>query len=176
MKLAKNNNGLKDTAMEYLDSLYNFALVITSDTKQAEDLVYDTYMRAFSKNTNSKKSNNFKAWMIKIMWDQYNNKYRSEFTDLTVHSNHKNNPLKNKNMSNEHIYSHQKPFDDPFTSALADLNDELKLMILLTDIEGFEYRETANILDKPVSSIMAGLSQARGTLREILIENGQINS
>ena len=37
MKLAKNNNGLKDTAMEYLDSLYNFALVITSDTKQAED-------------------------------------------------------------------------------------------------------------------------------------------
>ena len=86
MKLAKNNNGLKDTAMEYLDSLYNFALVITSDTKQAEDLVYDTYMRAFSKNTNSKKSNNFKAWMIKIMWDQYNNKYRPESSDLTAHA------------------------------------------------------------------------------------------
>jgi len=153
-------------ALQHMEPLYGTALRMTHDGTEAQDLVQDVYLRAYRFFDQFEKGTNFKAWLFKILKNVYINKYRKQarlpkmvnisnagmFTDLA----------KTKTPENE-IFD--KLLDDDITSAVSSLPEEFRLAVILSDIQGFSYKETAEILGCPIGTVMSRLHRGRKLLR-----------
>jgi RNA polymerase sigma-70 factor, ECF subfamily len=170
---------VRDEAISYIDSLYRTALRMTGNPADAEDLVQETYLRAFRSINQFKPGTNLRAWLFKIQTNSFINDYRKRVRRP------RNTSL--DDVEEYYLYSHlvesgvqpsasitedeilAQIDDADVFRALDELQDNYRQVVLLADVEGFAYREIAEILDIPVGTVMSRLHRARKRLREQLM-------
>jgi RNA polymerase sigma-70 factor, ECF subfamily len=166
----------EEIAFEYMDSLYSTALRMTRDTAEAEDLVQDTYLRAYRFFDKFEEGTNFKAWIFKILTNTFINKYRKkirtpqqvklEKVEFGLVSEEDTQEPPQWDGFDEEKY--RELFDDDIKGALAQLSEEFRMVILLADVEGFAYKEISEMIDRPIGTVMSRLFRGRRILQKAL--------
>lgn len=157
-------------AIPHMDALYNFALKMTGDSDYADDLVQETFMRAFRFWDKFEKGTNCKAWLFKIMKNTYINDYRKKSKspvkiDYEDVENFYEN-IKASNTNDAHLEKdiYDNLLDDELSRAISSLPEDFRTVIILCDIEGFTYEEIADFVDAPIGTVRSRLHRARKTL------------
>ena len=167
----KRRKEFAEIALQYMNSVYNVALRMTRDETEAQDLVQDAYLRAYRFFNKFEKGTNFKAWLFKILKNIYINKYRKEskMPQMVDISNiEASGDLATTATPEDEIFD--ELLDDDVTIAIDALPEEFRLAIILSDLEGFAYKEVAEILDIPIGTVMSRLHRGRRLLRNSLHE------
>jgi RNA polymerase sigma-70 factor (ECF subfamily) len=165
----KKKKEFEEIAFQHMDSLYGAALRMTRDASDAQDLVQDAYIRAFRFFDKFEKGTNFKAWLFKILKNVYINKYRKELKKpqmVNISDVEASGDLKEAVTPEDEIFNGL--LDDDITRAMNDLPEEFRLAIILSDLQGFSYKEVAEILDRPIGTVMSRLHRGRKLLRSSL--------
>ncbi len=162
--------------MPFLDSLYGAALRMTRNPADAEDLVQETTLKAFSAFDSFTEGTNLRAWLFRILTNSYINQYRKkqrqpfqtsadELTDGEL-----NEVGEHLGMRSAEAEALDHLADAEIVEALAALPDDFRMAVYLADVEGFAYKEIAEIMETPVGTVMSRLSRGRKLLRELLRE------
>ena len=163
-----NNAGFDQAAMEHIDSLYGYALTLTRDATEAEDLVQETYVRAASAANRPEADGNLKGWLFVIMRNAWLNQLRHKnsgprFVELEL-----DEPSATAAHENPHVVYLRKLERQQVREAIESLPHAYREIVVLRDIEGFTYQEIATVLDCPAGTVMSRLGRARGKLRKML--------
>lgn len=161
----------EEIALQYMDSLYIAALRVTRDEIEAQDLIQDAYLRAYRFFDKFEKGTNFKAWLFKILKNLYINRYRREskvVQMVDVSDAEASGDLPAVATPEDEIFD--ELFDDDVTNAMDSLPEEFRIVIVLSDLEGFSYKEIAEILNCPIGTVMSRLHRGRRLLRKSLHE------
>ena len=159
-----------------LPSLYGAALRMTRNPADAEDLVQDTYLRAFRGFSGFKEGTNLKAWLYRILTNSFINTYRKKQRqpqtvegpdDLDEWYLFDKLGGRNVELSAETEVLDKIP-DEAVKSALESLPENFRLPVLLADVEGFSYKEIAEIMDTPIGTVMSRLHRGRKALQKAL--------
>ena len=166
-------------AMGYLDQLYGAALRMTRNPSDAEDVVQETYAKAFSSFEQFTPGTNLKAWLYRILTNTYINTYRKaqrqpqtsagaevEDWQLARAASHTSGGLP----SAEREALDRMP-DSAVTDALEQLSPDFRSAVLLADVEGFSYKEIAEIMGTPIGTVMSRLNRGRAQLRRLLADH-----
>ena len=164
-------------AFEHMDALYRAALRMTRNRFDAEDLVQEVYLRAFRFFNQFQPGTNFKAWMFRILRNTFINQYRKnkcrpatlafDKVAFLISDTDKSMPISRYFDSNGKTDCRDM-FPDQIHAAFDKLSDEFRMVALLADIEEFQYREIAEIMDCPIGTVMSRLSRARQQLQSYL--------
>ena len=169
--------------MEHMPSLYSAALRMTRNPADAEDLVQETYLKAFRGFGSFEEGTNLKAWLYRILTNTYINRYRQQ----------KRRPDETDLDDVEDFYLYRRLggideariaksaedtllelfTDDEVKDALESLPETFRMAVLLADVEGFAYKEIAEILDIPIGTVMSRLHRGRKALQKRLYEFGR---
>ena len=172
-----------DVAMQHMPSLYTAALRMTRNPADAEDLVQETYLKAYRAFGGFTEGTNLKAWLYRILTNTYINTYRAK----------KRRPEESDidDLENFYLYrrlgglegatagrSAEDEVLDHFTEtevkeAIEALPEQFRMAVLLGDVEGFSYKEIAQILDVPIGTVMSRLHRGRRALQKRLYEFGR---
>jgi RNA polymerase sigma-70 factor, ECF subfamily len=159
-----------------LPSLYGAALRMTRNPADAEDLVQDTYLRAFRGFGGFQEGTNLKAWLYRILTNSYINTYRKKQREpQTVDGRDDIDEWylydrlggRNVELSAETEVLDRMP-DQAVKDALESLPENFRLPVLLADVEGFSYKEIAEIMDTPIGTVMSRLHRGRKALQKAL--------
>ncbi|NUQ23208.1 MAG: sigma-70 family RNA polymerase sigma factor [Saprospiraceae bacterium] len=158
----------------HLDALYSFAYHLTFNEHDANDLVQDTYMRAYRAIGTYQSGTNAKAWLFQILKNAFINLYRKR-SKRPVHVDYEEVALvhrENEGAKAGYDDLRTEIFDnqmgDEVTNALNSLSVNFRVVVLLSDIGGFSYEEIAAILGIPVGTVRSRLFRARNLLKEKL--------
>jgi RNA polymerase sigma-70 factor (ECF subfamily) len=167
----------EEFAFTYMDSIYSTALRLTRNTADAEDLVQDTYLRAFRFYNMFQPGTNFKAWIFKILTNTFINRYRKQSrAPQQVQFDKVEFSLKSEEAEEIPEWSgfdeakYRELFDDNVLGALTKLSDDFRMVVLLADVERFSYKDIARIIDKPIGTVMSRLFRGRRILQRMLEE------
>ena len=166
-----NNASFGQAALEHIDALYGYAMTLTRDTTEAEDLVQETYLRATSAANQPDAGSNLKGWLFVIMRNAWLNQVRHKnsgplFVDLETNEQSIGELPETGN--NPHVVYLRKLDREQVRKAIDSLPNAYREIVVLRDIEGFTYHEIATVLDCPAGTVMSRLGRARGKLRELL--------
>lgn len=167
-------------ALSLLDQLYGHAMRMTRNPADAQDLVQETFTKAYAAFDRFKPGSNIRAWLYRIQTNLYINQYRQakrtpyanpleELEDWQLSGAESYTAPQQSSRSAEAEALDNLPASAA-TDALADLPDNYRSVVLLADVEGFTYREIAEVMDTPVGTVMSRLHRARRMLRERLRE------
>jgi len=162
--------------MPHINSMYNFAYRLTFDSDDANDLVQDTYMKAFRFIDSFEKGTNAKAWLFRILKNSFINDYRKKSKEPSkvdyqeVESYYNSDDVDRQITTDLRVESLQDMIGDEISNALNSLDVDFRTVIILCDLEGFKYDEMAKILDIPIGTVRSRLHRARNLLKERLSE------
>jgi RNA polymerase sigma-70 factor (ECF subfamily) len=165
-------------ALVHLDILYNTALRMTRNVQDAEDLVQETFLRAYRFFDKFKRGTNCKAWLFKIMKNNFINRFRKKsrepstvrFEQLEGAAAVEAVPPPTPSAEFELNPDLDELVEDDVIDALESLPLEFRMAVILSDISGFSYKEVADIMDTPVGTVRSRLSRARGVLQKRLYD------
>ena len=169
-----------DLAIEHMPALYSAALRMTHNPSDAEDLVQETYLKAYRSFASFTEGTNLKAWLYRILTNTYINAYRAK----------QRRPTESDLDDVEDLYlyrrigaleqvaasrSAEEQLMDVFSegevkAALDNLPDAFRLPVYMADVEGFSYKEIAEILDIPIGTVMSRLHRGRKAMQKALYE------
>jgi RNA polymerase sigma-70 factor (ECF subfamily) len=156
--------------------MYNFALRLTSDPSDAEDLVQDTIVKAYRFFSSYEKGTNAKAWLFRILKNSYINNYRKKSKQPNqvdydeVSTFYETIRAERTDTSDLEDKMFRDLIDDDISQALEELPEDFRTVVLLCDVEGFTYEEIANMLDVPIGTIRSRLHRGRNLLKAQLQE------
>lgn len=160
----------------HMDALYNFALRLTTDPNDAEDLVQDTIVKAYRFFSSYEKGTNAKAWMFRILKNSFINNYRktskkpSQVDYDEVSSYYESIRAERTETSDLESLMFREMMDDDLSTALTRLPEDFRTVVLLCDVEGYTYEEIANMLDVPIGTIRSRLHRGRNLLKTELLD------
>jgi len=168
-------------AVPHKDALYNYALKIVRNSDDAQDLVQDTYYKAYKSYHQFQGGTNSKAWMFMILKNTFINNYRKlkrepskvDYDEIEdIYENIKSEQSKDNNLD---LDFYNNLFDDDLSSALAKLPEKMKEVFLLCDLEGYSYEEISEIVDIPIGTVRSRLHRARKLLQDELFGYAKVN-
>ena len=174
----KNNKkqNFESITLVHLDSLYNLSLSLTGDSDDSKELVHETYCKAYKFFHQAQEGTCSRVWLFKIFKNTFINLYGKKETESKIIKNKNiehfiNSIQKNNNISYiEEANLLNKLSRENVTSSLNQLPDDFKMVVILTDLEEFSYRETAYIMDCPLETVRLKLSTGRRMLHKILLD------
>jgi len=172
----KKQSDFNEEIIPHLDSLYNFALRLTTDPNDAEDLVQDTIVKAYRFFSSYEKGTNAKAWLFRILKNSFINNYRKtskkpQQVDYDeVSSFYESIRAERTDTSDLERVMYRELIDDDVSKALQELPEDFRTVVLLCDVEGFTYEEIANMLDVPIGTIRSRLHRGRNLLKTQLLD------
>jgi RNA polymerase sigma-70 factor (ECF subfamily) len=163
-------------ALPLASSLLGAALSMTANRAEAEDLVQETFLRAFRSWDSFEKGTNLKAWLFRILTNLYITSYRKRRREpiMVVPEDSSEFDLyqalgRPDDNSAEAIVM-QGLVDDDVKAALEELPEDFRLTVLYADVEGFSYKEIAEIMEVPIGTVMSRLHRGRKALQKSLFE------
>jgi RNA polymerase sigma-70 factor (ECF subfamily) len=166
--------------LPYRDQLFKSALRMTRSVDDAEDLLQETYLKAFKYYARFSEGTNFKAWLFKIMKNTFINSYRKkklqppkvDFDDVQEGLEEtlmERAEVVDGNPESSYLFDEM---DHEVRETLVNLPHDYKMVVLLADLEGFSYKEIADILEVPVGTVMSRLYRGRRMLERALLSFG----
>ncbi len=158
-----------------IDALYNFAYHLTYNEEDANDLVQETYMKAYRFIAGYQQGTNAKAWLFKILKNAFINQYRKktkgpqriDYEEIVNFHQEENDTNYSSYMDlREELFDSM--MGDEVTNAVNSLEMPFRTVLLLCDVEGFKYDEIASILDIPIGTVRSRLHRARNMVKEQL--------
>ena len=166
-----SNAAFAATALEHLDALYGYAMTLTRDKAEADDLVQETYLRAVKAANPPGAEGNLKAWLFVIMRNAWLNIARHNQNGRRVFNFESDDQpvvVAADTASNPHVLYLRKLEREQVRAAIENLPDAYREIVVLRDLEGFSYHEIATVLNCPAGTVMSRLGRAREKLREAL--------
>ena len=169
-----------DQAMEYMPSLYTAAMRMTRNRADAEDLVQETYLRAYRGFGGFQEGTNLRAWLFRILTNTFINSYRAkqrrpqeadveDVEDLFLY--HRLPAVEEATRSRSaEVDVLERITDAEVKAAIDDLPEQFRLPVYLADVEGFAYKEIAEMLDIPIGTVMSRLHRGRKAMQRALFE------
>ncbi|MET0883981.1 MAG: sigma-70 family RNA polymerase sigma factor [Acidimicrobiales bacterium] len=166
----------EDDALQFAPQLYTAALRMTRNPSDAEDLVQETYLRAYRAYETFTAGTNLKAWLYRILTNTYINRYRQnqrrpsevelgELQDLYLYRRVGEASGATISAEDEAL---EQFVDSDIRRALEELPEHFRMPVLLADVEGFHYKEIAEIMDIPIGTVMSRLHRGRKALQQKL--------
>lgn len=165
-------------ALKHLDSLYGAALRLTRSPSDAEDLVQDSFVKAYRFYDRFEPGTNMKAWLFRILTNTFINKYRRSTRERKVLEGREAEPVGDGVMSRAAMRTltdpiseaHRRIITAEIQEALDSLPEDYRVMIVLADVEELSYKEIASIVGCPIGTVMSRLHRARKKMQKRLLD------
>ena len=180
--LGKNRNKqlseFEESALVHTDSLFASAVRMTRNPSDAEDLVQDTYVKAYRFYDKFEKGTNMKAWLHRILTNTFINRYRRRVREKELAEAPAEEIMADRFLSVDTMRAFQDPegtfFDglmsDEIVAALDKVPVDFRMAVILADVQGFSYKEISDILGCPIGTVMSRLFRGRKILQQHLYE------
>ena len=167
-------------AMQHAPQLFSTAMRMTRNRSDAEDLVQETFIKAWRSFTTYQQGTNLRAWLFRIMTNTYINKYNAqqrkptetELDDVEELFLYKRLGAVDQSQLSQSAEDQMLSLftDDEVKKALEELPDQFRIPVLMSDVEGFSYKEIAEILEIPLGTVMSRLHRGRKAMQKMLYE------
>ena len=167
-------------AMQYAPQLFSTAMRMTRNRSDAEDLVQETFIKAWRSFATYQQGTNLRAWLFRIMTNTYINKYNAqqrkptetELDDVEELFLYKRLGAVDQSQLSQSAEDQMLSLftDDEVKKALEELPDQFRIPVLMSDVEGFSYKEIAEILEIPLGTVMSRLHRGRKSMQKMLYE------
>lgn len=169
---------LTKEAMQYAPQLFSTALRMTRNRADAEDLVQETFVKAWRSHSTFQEGTNLRAWLFRIMTNTFINKYNaqqrrpqeSELDEVEELFLFRRMGAFDQSKMNQSAEDQLLEFftDDEVKNAIEELPEMFRLPVLLSDVDGFSYKEIAEMLDVPIGTVMSRLHRGRKMMQKLL--------
>lgn len=164
--------------MPHIHTLFGAALRLTRSASEAEDLVQETYLKAFRSFAQFEVGTNCKAWLFRILTNTFINKYRRKVKEREILDSEFRSTGANESDASEHFGKGHTPesdladrfLSDEVLKALERVPIDFRLVVVLSDIYGYSYKEIAKRVDIPIGTVMSRLFRGRRLLQDLLFE------
>ncbi|CAB4665853.1 MAG: sigma-70 family RNA polymerase sigma factor [Actinobacteria bacterium] len=173
----ERNARFERDALAFTDQLYSAAMRYTKNPHDAKDLVQDTYLKAFSSFHQFEPGTNLRAWLYRVLTTTFINSYRkgqrqpliadNEIEDWQLAKSASHTSDQGKSAEVEAL---EKLPDSDIKRALQEIPEEFRIPVYLADVEGFSYKEIAEIVGAPTGTVMSRLHRGRKALRTLLTD------